>query len=81
MKKANIPCWIETHRRMKWRWRWSTKAAEWNPGLDNCIKINRSVRSQRKRWEDEINEFIKTNETEESKGNDLKNNDAWLQQA
>ena len=19
MKKANIPCWIETHRRLKWR--------------------------------------------------------------
>ena len=36
----------------------------------------------RKRWEDEINEFIKTEETEESKGNDQKkNNDTWLQQA
>ena len=48
MKKANIPCWIEARRRMKWimamriaslpEEKWSRKTAEWNPGLDNCIK-------------------------------------------
>ena len=82
MKKANVPCWIETHRRMKWRmvmrlaslpeeW-WSRKTAEWNPGLDNSIKTNSSVGRPRTRWEDEINEFIKTEETEDSKGHELK---------
>ena len=91
MKKANIPCWIETHRWMKWRMamriaslpeeRWLRITAEWNPGIDNCIKTNRSVGRQRKGWEDEINEFIQTEETAESKGNDLNNNDTWLQQA
>ena len=59
---------------------WSRKTAEWNPGLDNCIKTNRSVGRPRKRWEDEINEFIQTEETEEYRGNDLKNNDSWLLQ-
>ena len=43
MKLAKFPCWIETHRRKKWRLamrkasmpeeRWARKAAEWNPGL------------------------------------------------
>ena len=60
---------------------WSRKTAEWNPGLDNCIKTNRSVARPRKRWDDEINEFIKPEETVESKGHDLMNNDTRLQQA
>ena len=59
---------------------WSRKIAEWNPGLDNCIKTNRLVGRPRKRWEDEINEFIQTEETEEYRGNDPKNNDSWLLQ-
>ena len=72
----------ETQRKMKWRMamrtaslpeeRWSRKISEWNPGLDNCIKTKRPVGRPRKRWEDEINEFMKTEATEESKGNDLK---------
>ena len=61
--------------------RWSRRTAEWDPDLDNCIKTNRSMGRPRKRWEDEINEFIKAEETSESKGNDLINNETWLQQA
>ena len=60
---------------------WSRRTAEWNFGLDTCIKTNIPVGRPRKRWEDEINEFIKTEETSESIGSDLKNNDTWLQQA
>ena len=81
MKKANIPCLIE-HRRKKWRMakrraplpeeRWSRRTAEWDPDLDNCIKTNRSVGRPRKRWEDEINDFIKTEEISESIGSDQK---------
>ena len=51
MKAAQIPCWIETHRRMKWRLamriaslpdeRWARKAAEWNPGLSTMHQTNR----------------------------------------
>ena len=53
MKAAKIPCWIETHRRMKWRLamriaslpdeRWAKKAAKWNPGLSTKHKTCKSV--------------------------------------
>ena len=33
---------------------------------------------QKKRWEDEISEFLKPEETEETKGNEIKNNDTWI---
>ena len=52
--------------------RWSKKVIEWNPGLDSYIKTNRLVGRAGKRWEDEINEFLITEESEESKGNHLK---------
>ena len=61
--------------------RWPRKTAEWDRGLDNCTKTNRSVGRPRKRSEDEINEFIKMEEIDKFKGNDSKNNDTWLQQA
>ena len=35
----------------------------------------------RKRWEDDVNQFLKPEETEETKGNDLKNNDTWKREA
>ena len=88
MKKTNIPCWIETHRRMKWRMamriafhpqeRWTSKRIARNPGLDNKIKRNRSVGRPRRRWEDDINEQLRPEETEESNGNDLKNKSTWM---
>ena len=65
MKKMKIPCWVETHRRLKWRMamriaslpqeRWTSKIIDWNPGLDNKIRTSRSVGRPRKRWEDDIN--------------------------
>ena len=91
MKKMKIPCWIETHRRMKWMMakrvaslpeeRWTGKIIEWNPGLDNKIKTNRCVGRPRKRWEDDINEFWRPEETDDTKGNDLKNNCTWKKRA
>ena len=32
----------------------------------------------RKRWEDDVYPLVKPEETEETKGNDLKNNDTWI---
>ena len=61
--------------------RWSRKISEWNPGLDSGVKTNRPVGRPKKRWEDEINDFVKEEETEETKGNDQKNNDTWIHQA
>ena len=88
MNTTKIPFWIEMHRRMKWRLamrkaslskeQWVTKAAEWNPGLSSKIKSNRAVGRPKKRWEDEINEFLKSEETEATRGNDVKNNDTWI---
>ena len=53
MKTAKIPCWIETHTRMKWRLamrtaslpeeRWVRKASETNPGLSMKTKTCRVV--------------------------------------
>ena len=72
---------------MKWRMalriatlseeRWSKNITEWNLGLDRNIKTSRSVGRPRKRWEDDISEFLKPEESEESKGNDLKNFGTW----
>ena len=88
MKNARIPCWIEMHKKMKWRLamriatmkneRWAKKAAEWKPGLSDKIKTQKTVGRPTKRWEDEINDFLRSEETEESRGNDLKNNDTWI---
>ena len=54
---------------MKWRLavsiatsqkeRWLIKAAEWNPELRSKYRTNRSIGRPRKRWEDDINEFLK----------------------
>ena len=35
----------------------------------------------KKRWEDEISEFLKTEETETTKGNEMKNYDTWIKVA
>ena len=61
MKKTNILCWIEIHRRMKWEMamqiasllqdRWTSKT-EWKPGLDNKIKANRQVGRPRNKKKD-----------------------------
>ena len=93
MKAAKIPCWIEMHRRMKWRLamrtaslpdeRWAKKAAKWTPSLSTKDQTNRPVGKpkKKKRWEDEINDFLKPEETEEKKGNEIKNNDTWIKVA
>ena len=67
MRTALIPCWIMTHKKMKWRLamriasqpetRWSRKAAKWNPGLNSKYKASRAVGRPRKRWEDDINQI------------------------
>ena len=84
MTKTKIPCWIETHRRMKWKMamripslpedRWSSKITEWNPALDCTIKTHRLVGRPRKRWEDEINENLSPEESEETRGSEEQQN-------
>ena len=40
------------------------KAAEWNPELSSKYRTNRSIGRPRKRWEGDINEFLKQIEDE-----------------
>ena len=68
MERAKIRCWNRTHKKMKWKLalriaspseRWLNKAAEWNPELSSRYRTNRANGRPRKRWEDDINEFLK----------------------
>ena len=54
------------------------KAAERNPGLVTSTKTQRRAGRPAKRWEDDVNEVVKDEETEASQSNDLKNNNTWL---
>ena len=75
---------------MKWRLamriaslpdeRCAKKAAKWNPGLSTKHQTNRPVGTPKKRWQDEINDFLKP-ENEETKGCEIKKNDTWLKVA
>ena len=77
-----------THRKIKWRLemriashpqsRCTKKAAKWIPGLSRGCKSSRAVGRPRKRWEDDINQFLKPEETEATKGDDFTNNDTWI---
>ena len=90
MEDAKIRCWIKTHKRMKWRMalriasipneRWMVKAAEWNPELSSRYKAHRAIGRPRRRWEDDINEFLQSeeNETENSTESD---NKSWIKAA
>ena len=76
---------------MKWRMtkriaplpkeRWTSKIFDWHPGLDNEVRTRRPVGRPKKRWEDDINDFVRREETKDAKGNDPKNNCDWMNQA
>ena len=90
MEKHNVKCWIEVHRRQKWRMarriitlpekRWNRRVFNWHPGLDNNIKAKRQVGRPKRRWEDDFNEFMKTEERQEKGKYDLKNNNNWIKE-
>ena len=70
MERAKIRCWNRTHKKMKWKLalriatspseRWLKKAAEWNPDWKT-----------EKRWEDDINDFLKQEFEENEKENPI----------
>ena len=69
MERAKIRCWNRTHKKKKLKLalriatspseRWLKKAAEWNPDLSSRYRTNRAIGRPRKRWEDDINDFLK----------------------
>ena len=83
----------KTHKRMKWRLalrianlpseRWLVKAADWNPEFSSKYKTNGAIGRPRRRWEDDINEFLKLekNEVENSIEGDNKYNKSWIKAA
>ena len=93
MENEKIRCWKMTQRKMKWRLamriatspseRWLTKAAEWNPELSSKYRTNRSIGRPRKRWEDDINEFLKQVEEETENLTESSNqiNKTWINTA
>ena len=49
-----------------------------NLGLSIETKTSRRVGRPKKIWEDDINQVGKPDDTEATRGSDLKNNDTWL---
>ena len=88
MKKHKLPCWIEAHKRTKWRMarriitlpqsRWNKRVFEWQPGLDPTLHTERSVGRPKRRWEDDLNEFTKTEEGQDKAQYEFKNNNSWM---
>ena len=92
MEHAKIRCCNKTHRKMKWKLvlrittssseRWIKKAAEWNPELSSRYRINRTIGRPKKRWEDDINDFLKQIHDERKTEGPLErknqNNNAWI---
>ena len=62
--------------------RWFKKAAEWNPELSSRYRTNRAIGRPKKRWEDDINDFLKQNledkENEEPLERKSQNNNIWI---
>ena len=93
MENAKIRCWIKTHKRMKWRLalriasppskRWIVKAAEWKPKLSSRYKTFCAIVRPRRRWEDDVNEFLKLeeNETANCAESDTEDNKSWIKAA
>ena len=61
------------------------KAAEWNPELSSRYRTNSAIGRPRKRWEDDIDDFLKQNldekENEEPKERKSQNNNIWINTA
>ena len=91
MEKHKIRCWIELHRRTKWRMarrivflndkRWNKRVFDLHPGLDTSIRAARQIGRPKRRWEDDLNEFLKMEGSQERTKNDLMNNNNWMAEA
>ena len=54
----------------------SLQLASWT--VDTSIRTRRQVGRPKRRWEDDLNEFLKTEEGQEKSKYDLKNNNSWM---
>ena len=91
MDQTKIRCWNKTHKKMKWKLalriatspseRWVKKAAEWNPETSSKYKTSRSIGRPKKRWEDDINDFLKQNYDETKMEETRENKTSWISTA
>ena len=93
MESAKIRCWNKRHKKMKWKLAlriatspsdiWLRKAADWNPELSIRYRTNRAIGRLRKRWEDDINEFLKQEfeENENPIESSNQTNKTWINMA
>ena len=60
--------------------RWLRKAAEWNPDLSSRYSSSRAIGRPRRRWEDDINEFLKQEfeDTEDPIESNNQTNKTWI---
>ena len=58
--------------------RWNRRVFNGHPGLDTSIRARRQVGRSKRRWEHDLNEFIKTEEGQGKNKYDLKNNNRWM---
>eukprot|EP00959_Pyramimonas_sp_CCMP1952_P146390 3064559-Pyramimonas_sp.AAC.1 len=66
----DIPGVEQIHRKKVWRWaarvahhppnRWTQRAMNWNPSLDESQQGYRKHGGQQKRWDDDIRKFLKS---------------------
>ena len=58
--------------------KWTRRLFDWHPGLDTSNKTRRQVGRPKRRCEDDLNEFLKTEETQEKTKYELMNNNSWM---
>ena len=88
MKNTNYHAGLRYTKRTKWRMarriitlpqqRWNKRVIEWQPGLDPALRTKRSVGRPKRRWEDDLNEFTKTEEGHDKAQYEFKNNNSWM---
>ena len=61
--------------------RWVKKAAEWNPEKSSKYKTSRSIGRPKKRWEDDINDFLKQIYDETKMEETRENKISWISTA
>ena len=63
--------------------RWLRKAADWNPELSTRYRTNRAIGRPRKRWEVDINEFLKQEfeDTKDPIESNKQTNKTWINKA
>ena len=92
MQKHKIPCWIEIHRKLKWRMarrivslpekRWTRRVFDWHPGLGKRIRTRRQVGRPKKKNGKMISmSSLRRTKHEKRQKYDLMNNNSWMMEA